>query len=252
MIVPRLPQRVRFPLRVAGALAWTGAVPVAHRTHRKLRPAPDPVRLRESYTQGWGAGLVRWMGVELVVVPRHPSPHSGPRLVVANHRSALEIPIMLALFGGSILSREDLGKWPLVGWAAKEGGTFFVNRRDPQSRQKAAAMIAERLRDGRTVSVFPEGTTMAGDEVRRFAKGAFGALEGTGAVVLPVGFAHPPGTEFVEDDFMSHVANVARRPRVRVAVAVGEPFAPQGSAEDVAERARAEVQALVHQARHSL
>ena len=250
MILSRLPHRVRFPVRVAGALAWTSLVPVAHRTHRRLRPAPDPVSLREHYTQQWGAGLARWMGVQLIVLPEPPAPYAGPRLVVANHRSALEIPILLKLFGGSLLSRQDLGKWPVIGWAAREGGTFFVDRHDPDSRERAVEMINERLRDGRTVSVFPEGTTLAGDEVRRFAKGAFSALEGTGALVQPVGFAHPPGTEFVEPDFMSHAANVARRARVQVAV--GEPFVPEGSANEVASRAQQAVQALVNQARRSL
>ena len=61
-----------------------------------------------------------------------PAPDRG-RLVVANHRSTIDIAILLRAFGGRMVSREDLSGWPLLGAAARSVGTIFVDRDDAMS-----------------------------------------------------------------------------------------------------------------------
>jgi 1-acyl-sn-glycerol-3-phosphate acyltransferase len=60
------------------------------------------------------------------------------RLFVMNHRSGLDIPITLAFFEATIVSRADLARWPVIGVAARRVGTLFVDR---ASRQSGAAVI---------------------------------------------------------------------------------------------------------------
>jgi 1-acyl-sn-glycerol-3-phosphate acyltransferase len=102
------------------------------------------------------------------------------------------------------------------------------------------------------VTVFPEGGTFAGDELRAFAGGAFHAARGLDVEVVPVGLAYPAGTEYVEDAFVDHIANIAGNQHVPVGVAVGEPFKPHGAADHAVQKCESAVANLVQQARASI
>lgn len=172
-----------------------------------------------------------------------------PRLIVANHRAALDIGVVLTAIPGSFVSRGDLADWPVIGRIAKHAGTLFVDRESGYSGASAIRRIRTGLKNGRSVIVFPEGTTHRGDEVKAFRPGAFAALRGIDAEVLPVGLAYPFGIEYVGIDFMTHVKRVAARPRTRVCMEIGTPFRPEGNTRATAERARDDVVALVEKAR---
>jgi 1-acyl-sn-glycerol-3-phosphate acyltransferase len=179
-----------------------------------------------------------------------PSPGRG-MLVVANHRSAIDIAVLLLLFDGHMLSRADLARWPLIGAGATLFGTVFVDRVSETSRAGAVRTMRKLLAAGRTVMVFPEGTTHAGDEVRPFHAGAFLAARGLDVDVVPVGLAYEPGAEYVQPTFVAHLGAVAARPRTRLAAAVGAPLRP-ADPRSTAEHARAAVQALVRRSRAAL
>lgn len=172
-----------------------------------------------------------------------------PRLIVANHRAALDIGVVLTVVPGSFVSRGDLADWPVIGRIAKHAGTLFVDRESGYSGASAIRRIRTGLKNGSSVIVFPEGTTHRGDEVEPFRPGAFAALRGLDAEVLPVGLAYPHGIEYVGIDFMTHLKRVAARPRTRVCMEIGTPFRPEGSTRATADRAHREVVGLVQRAR---
>lgn len=237
-------------------IGWTSVMLAAVESHkladRKLAAGHAQEQIFERYMRTWTAGLLRMFAVELRIVGQLPPPPSGARMVISNHRSALDIGILLTHFGGSVLSRADLHDWPLLGLAAQKAQTIFVDRESKHSGAQAIRAIREHLQRGRTVSVFPEGTTFAGDEVRPFNAGAFVAARKLDVEYVPVGIAYPPGCEFVESSFVEHVAAVAQRPRTPVVMAVGDPLRIDGRANEVADRLHAEVQALVVHARAAL
>lgn len=199
----------------------------------------------------WTRGLLRLAGVAERVFPEAPPRSSGARLVVANHRSALDIPLLLTYFGGSFVSRGDLAEWPLLGVAARKAQTIFVGREDARKGGVIRAM-REQFERGRTVCIFPEGTTFAGDEVRPFHRGAFAAAAGLPVEIVPVGVAYPAGSEYVEDSFVAHIQAVGARPRTPVVMQVGVPSLAEGTSTHMQQRYEAEVQALVHRARAEL
>lgn len=178
-----------------------------------------------------------------------PPRHEGARLVVANHRAALDIGVLLHEVGGTFLSRADLAEWPVVGRLAREADTIFVDREDRGSGAAAIRAMRRSLKAGGSVMIFPEGATFAGDEVRPFHAGAFIAARGLDVQILPVGLAYPPGVEYVGVSFVEHVEALARRPQTRVGVAFGEPFPAEGRASALAERAHGAVESLVRDAR---
>lgn len=194
--------------------------------------------------------LLAIFGVEMVGENPLP-PSTRARLIVANHRTAFDIGVMMAHFGGLMLSRGDLSSWPIIGRLAREGHTIFVDRESGHSGARAIRAIRRALDAGQTVSVYPEGTTYIGDEVRPFSPGAFAAARGLPVDIVPVGLAYDAnaGVEYFHTPFMEHLERVAARPRTRVVVCVGEPFPADGKSADLAARAEREVQALVLQAR---
>ena len=176
----------------------------------------------------------------------------GPRLVVANHRTALDIGVLMTQVTGHFVSRADVADWPVVGHLARRAGTIFVDRASQHSGAAAIRAMRRALRDGRTVIVFPEGATFRGDEVRPFRPGAFAALARLEAEIVPVGLAYPEGIEYVGVSFVEHLRTVAARPRTPVSVRIGPAFRANGPSHAMADEARGRVQGLVAQARRDL
>lgn len=237
--------------RGCGALLWTAAE-LALVEAKMRRRAGDPAAQEAIFDlemRRWCRGLLRVSGFHVHRCGATPPPPAGARLVVANHRTAVDIPVLLSLFGGSVLSREDVKAWPLLGYAARRAQTIFVDRDSAQSGLRAIRAIREQLQRGRTVSVLPEGTTSAGDDLLPFSAGAFAAARGLDVEILPVGLAYPPGTEFTEDTFVAHIKNVTGRRRLDIQVCVGAPRRLEGRHTQAAAALRDEVAGLVARAR---
>jgi lyso-ornithine lipid O-acyltransferase len=218
--------------------------------HQAAVPVPDRPLVFQRYMKRWARSLVHATGGRVALVPGCSVPaHSGPRLIVANHRSPFDIGVLLSLFGGHALSRADLSHWPVLGLAARRAGTIFVDRDNGASRASALRTIRRRLAEGASILVFPEGGTFEGDEVRPFKAGAFAALRGLGAQIVPVGLAYDPGAEFADETFVEHVVRVAGRKATRCVVNIGTPLLAEGETRALADRTHAQVQALVDDAR---
>ena len=227
-------------------LGWVAAASL----HQKVAPPAQQGAIFQRYMRRWASSLVRASGGRVGLAPGSVvPPQRGPQLVVANHRSPFDIGVLLSLFGGHALSRADLADWPVLGLAARRAGTIFVDRESGASGASAVRAIRRRLQQGASILVFPEGGTFEGDEVRPFKPGAFSALRGLGASIVPVGLAYDPGTEFLEESFVHHVLRVSSRPFTRCLVSIGQPFAAEARPQQLAEHAQREVQALVHDAR---
>jgi lyso-ornithine lipid O-acyltransferase len=241
--------------RAAAMGAWTlSLMPVAV-PHIRSRPPSTHEKWRRRWVQAWAAGLVRVFGVDLRVTGEPITEPTRGRLVVAAHRSPLDIIILLERFGGTVLSRADVRDWLVLGPAAYHGGTIFVDRDDERSGVKAIREIRRRLQNGQTVIVFPEGTTVRGDDVRPFAGGAFAAVRGLDAELVPVGVAYESGCEWVDESFGQHLARVAQRPVTRVGLCIGEARRASEVGRDreaMAAAMQVEVQALVHRAREAM
>jgi 1-acyl-sn-glycerol-3-phosphate acyltransferase len=240
--------------RAMAMSGWTLAVTQSARSYMRLRGVPEAERVAvtQHFMEYWAGGLLRVFGIdERWSGAATPRP-TRARLVVANHRSPVDILLMIHRFRGSVLGRHDLERWPLLGWAAREGGTIFVDRADPRSGVKAIREIRRRLALGQTVIVFPEGTTHRGDEVHPFLGGAFAAARGLDVELVPVGVAYEPGSEFVDETFVEHMTRMAERPRTRVALCAGSARTARGDRDALALEMQREVQALVHRARAAL
>lgn len=249
---------VRSALRIGAFVSLTTSMLGVYRTHDRLTPEAARYALRERYMKRWCTMLLTLFGVEVTHVGAPPPMRSPPgpergtgRLLVSNHRSTIDILLLLREFGGHIVSRDDLADWPLIGAAARSVGTVFVDRSSATSGVHAIREMARLMESGRLVSVFPEGTTFSGDDVHPFHKGAFVAAKMADVEILPVGIAYEGGSNaaFLDESFAQHFARLTGAPKTRVALAIGEPMRIEANAERTARAARDRVQDLVARAR---
>jgi 1-acyl-sn-glycerol-3-phosphate acyltransferase len=186
-----------------------------------LRLTAEPERLARAIYSRLSGWLVRLLGVAAVVEGRLPE---GLCVIVANHRSYIDIPLVMSMMPSIFLSKVEIAAWPLFGTAARLTSTIFVDRDDPTSRRHAFAALGEVLDRGERVVVFPEGTTSTGPGCLPFRTGAFRLAAARGLPIVPVAIAyHDRDVAWVDDtSFVAHFLECFRARRVAVSVAIGD------------------------------
>lgn len=83
-------------------------------------------------------------------------------LIVANHRSYLDILFVPTAEPLTIVAKREVKSWPLIGWAAMALGTIWVKRENKGSRNAVRQSIVRAIKKGNRVVLFPEGTSWEG------------------------------------------------------------------------------------------
>lgn len=119
---------------------------------------------RQARIGWWSAGLLRVLGVELLVRQGSASAISLPAaLVVANHVSWLDIAAIHAVLPQArFVSKAEVLRWPLLGRLIRGAGTLFIERESKRDAVRVLAAMRHAMAAGHTVAVFPEGTTGTG------------------------------------------------------------------------------------------
>jgi lyso-ornithine lipid O-acyltransferase len=115
----------------------------------------------------------------------------GACLYVSNHRSMLDPLIQLAYIDAFIVSKAEVGSYPLLGKGAQETGIILVHRHDQSSRKSALAAIEAKLLEGYPVLIYPEGTTNGDDLTAEFRRGAIELAYQRNIPLIPVMIEYP-------------------------------------------------------------
>ncbi|PKM21849.1 MAG: 1-acyl-sn-glycerol-3-phosphate acyltransferase [Gammaproteobacteria bacterium HGW-Gammaproteobacteria-14] len=204
-------------------------------------------------TRHWIRVLMPILGVDLDVQGR---PTADTAFVVSNHVSWLDIPLLGGECSVHFLSKAEVRDWPLIGLLAQAIGTLFIRRGAGESQRKGQE-IADHLLRGRTVLVFPEGTTTDGHEVRRFFPQLFVAPVLAGVPVQPVAIRYlddqgdvDTSLAFIGDDaFEQHLWQLLRRDRIRARVTWGNALVPSTDREVLCHAAWEQVSSLLGSSR---
>jgi 1-acyl-sn-glycerol-3-phosphate acyltransferase len=138
---------------------------------------------RHERIRWWSAGLLRAIGASVHI---EGLPRPGATLIVANHISWLDIAaIHAAAPHARFVSKADVLGWPLLGWLIRGAGTLFIERERKRDAVRVVHAMAEALRNGDTVAIFPEGTTGAGPELLPFHANLLQAAVATATPVQP-------------------------------------------------------------------
>jgi 1-acyl-sn-glycerol-3-phosphate acyltransferase len=130
-----------------------------------------PMRLRSGERvdhraiRAWSAGLLRIFGFRL---RRVGLPLQGATLFVANHVSWIDITLLHSQHAVGFVAKDEISRWPLIGWLASRAGTIFHRRGSDHSLRDVMQLMVARMRAGFSVGVFPEGGTGDGRALRVF------------------------------------------------------------------------------------
>ncbi len=185
-------------------------------------PADRPARVTWIYRLAgvltsaylWLVGPPRIEGLEHV-------PPSGGVLIVTNHESFLDIPLIGTSLDRHVtfVARESLAKSRFLAWFLA-GCRAILVRRGAADRQALAAMVA-RLRAGGAVAIFPEGTRSPDGRIQPFLGGAVFAALRARVPVVPAGLS---GTR----DVLPKGKRWPRRAKLRLTF--GAPLSLEGGA----------------------
>ncbi len=157
--------RLRAYRRLAGlALLFIACVP-PHLVARTFGRSPWPRRFLKWVAWTCGAD-VRREGV----------PARGGTLLVANHASWLDSPILAGATGCAFVSKAELRAHPFLRWIADQNETIYIDRADRRAIHGQVASLAEGLRRDRPLALFPEGTVGDGGRLLPFKPALLSAV----------------------------------------------------------------------------
>ena len=106
-------------------------------------------------------------------------------IYVSNHLSYLDIPVLGSLLSAKFVAKNEVAKWPLIGIFAKIGNTIFIKRlRHDLFKEKS--ILAQEIRSGGKVILFPEGTTSDGIRILDFKSSLFSSIESHDSYIQPI------------------------------------------------------------------
>lgn len=167
-----------------------------------------------------------------------------PLLIVSNHVSWLDIPVLGAVAEATFVAKSEIRGWPVIGFLATLQRTVFVERERRHRTGRATSEIAARLSGGDAVVLFAEGTTSDGIRVLPFRSALMGAARdasdagGNPVLVqplavrytrrdgLPIGRAAMQAIAWIGDtDLAPHLAGILSGGPIDAVVSWGEPLA---------------------------
>jgi lyso-ornithine lipid O-acyltransferase len=168
---------VNFFRSVGRSVRLVGMFIVAGTELAVKRPATR--EQRADWLHRFCARALRGLGVEITVVGRFPERGT----VISNHLTYLDIVVFATIHSCVFVSKEEIRKWPVVGWMTTMSGTVYVARGNGGSAMKAREGMQAALDAGLPVVFFPEGTTTNGGHLLKFRSGLLAqVLEGGSSV----------------------------------------------------------------------
>ncbi|MBV8647822.1 lysophospholipid acyltransferase family protein [Paludibacterium sp.] len=149
--------------------------------YTRLSPAQQT-----AVTTRWCRQLLATLALEVRVSGQLPATQPGNTLLVSNHVSWLDIIALAAYTPPRFVAKREIRGWPVIGWMVARGGTLFIDRTNRRDASRVNQVMAESLRRGDCLCVFPEGTTTTGHHLLPFKSSLFESALLAGSMVQPV------------------------------------------------------------------
>ncbi len=189
--------------------------------------------------------LLAALGVS--IVHRGPRPPRGA-LVVANHLSWLDIPVVLSAWPCAFVAKREVRRWPLIGRVGDALGVIWIDRRRPRDLLRVVPLLEQALARGEQIMLFPEGTTTDGQSVLPFRSGLYEAAVRAGAPVYPVALSGQSTSDdadalcwYADETLFHNLPRVAALRGAQITVHVGAALSQEPNRKALARCSRAEV-----------
>jgi len=136
----------------------------------------------------WGRAVIRNARIDLSVTGRENMRPGETYLVMSNHQSLYDIPVLFQVIGPNVrmIAKRELFHVPIFGGALDASGFVAIDRQDRNEAIRGLDRARGVLAGGTHVWIAPEGTRSRTGELLPFKKGAFYLAFEAGLPILPV------------------------------------------------------------------
>lgn len=172
----------------------------------------------------WARSIIAVSGVKVSVAGLQNVPRDRAVLFLSNHQGAFDIPAIQSVLPVHFLwvAKKSLFKVPVVGWSMRLTGYISIDRDNPAEAVKSMEEASERMSEGISVVIFPEGTRSETGALLPFKRGAFMLAKKSGVPIVPVAVQ---GTNMIKKKG-SFLVNPAK-----VRISIGRPI-PIGASDE--------------------
>jgi len=136
----------------------------------------------------WSKVILRVCGIRVRVSGLENLDTDVPRIYMTNHQSFFDIFALLACLpvNFKFILKQELMNLPVFGPATRRAGYIGIERDDPRKAVQSMNQAAERIKNGASVLIFPEGTRSPDGRLGQFKKGGFSLALKSGCDIVPV------------------------------------------------------------------
>ena len=136
----------------------------------------------------WAKILLLMCNTKVKVIGKENLLHGKPQIFMANHQSDFDILIALAYIPVQFrwIAKKELFNIPLFGAAMRSAGYIEIDRHNQEKALQSIDEAALRIRKGKSIMTFPEGTRSRDGEITAFKQGAFHLAINSGVSIVPV------------------------------------------------------------------
>jgi len=167
--------------------------------------------------------MIKVLGIDLTI---KGNIHEGSYLYISNHRCYLDPVAQLTKIIALPVAKAEVRNLPIMGYGASITGVHFVKRESDKSRKETRSSIAETIENGKSILIYPEGTTIATPTTGTFKPGTFHMAARDKVKIIPIAIEYNgEGDAWVGKDNMPihFFKNFGKRNK-KITVYYGEPI----------------------------
>lgn len=136
----------------------------------------------------WGKIQLKTTGTKVRIEGLDKIDPKQSYILVSNHQSNFDIFALLGYLPIQFrwTAKASLFRIPFLGWAMSRIGYIPIERESPKKAYKSMLQAAEKVKNGISVMIFPEGTRSPDGHLQPFKKGVFLIALKSQAPILPI------------------------------------------------------------------
>jgi len=191
----------------------------------------------------WTPFILFVVGVEMNVTGLEHIKKDKNYIILANHTSNLDIPMLSSALPMIFyyVAKKELQRVPFLGWGMTAAGIIFIDRKNKSKAIRSMRIAANKIKKGKSIMIFPEGTFDGSTQLLPFKKGAFHLAMHAQTDILPIAIVGA-------DKLWPEDTNLKIKSG-KVELRIGKPISAKGltkdDIDDVAIKAKQSIQTLI-------
>lgn len=144
----------------------------------------------------WGKNLIWASGSKVKVIYENESEEEIKKIknskesviLISNHQSNLDIPTLLGYLplNFAFIAKKEMRTWPLIGKWMRALNCIFLDRKNARQGMKDMKEAMNKVKEGYSYVIFPEGSRSPNGEVGEFKKGSFKLATDSQVKIIPI------------------------------------------------------------------